>query len=183
MADGAFISVQPNSEYVLDNYRYSGQPDGTEQAVYRLAKGGVRAVTGLIGRTNTEAYKVNTAVATIGIRGSACNPMCPTYIDGGFAGELVSGTPEFIGLEYDIQETDVIIGVAAFSASGGLIRSLVTKPMVFVAVEPSIDPPAINPDQVDVTLGNNGVLHFDAGTGKLIGAIISPKIIRPDPIS
>ncbi|MBF8269474.1 MAG: hypothetical protein HW386_1183, partial [Gammaproteobacteria bacterium] len=29
MADGAFISIQPNSEYVLDNYNYSGQPDGT----------------------------------------------------------------------------------------------------------------------------------------------------------
>ncbi len=73
MVDGAFISVQPNSEYQIETYNYSGSPDGTEQASYRLVKGGVRAVTGLIGRQNPEAYKVNTAVATIGIRGTGHN--------------------------------------------------------------------------------------------------------------
>lgn len=85
--DGAYISVQPGSEYKIDEYRYSGKPDGNEKAVYSLLKGGVRAVTGLIGKENHEAYKVNTAVATIGIRGTGhntriCRGDCPKKKDG-----------------------------------------------------------------------------------------------------
>ena len=73
MVDGAFISVQPGSTYVIQEYVYSGAPDGTEQASYQLVKGGIRALTGLIGKSKPEAYKVNTAVATIGIRGTGHN--------------------------------------------------------------------------------------------------------------
>lgn len=72
-ADGAYISLQPNSEYHIEVYNYNGQPDGTEQASYRLLKGGVRAVTGMIGKRDPETYKVHTAVATIGIRGTGHN--------------------------------------------------------------------------------------------------------------
>ncbi len=85
--DGAYISLQPNSEYEIEEYKYAGQPDGSESAVYRLLKGGVRAVTGLIGKENPEAYKVKTAVATIGIRGTGhntriCQGDCPGKDDG-----------------------------------------------------------------------------------------------------
>ena len=71
--DGAYISVQPNSDYKIENYQYAGKQDGSELAIYRLIKGGVRAVTGLIGKKNRDAYKVHTAVATIGIRGTGHN--------------------------------------------------------------------------------------------------------------
>ena len=59
-ADGAYISVQPSSEYKIENYNYPGKADGTERAFYRLLKGGIRAVTGYIGKRNRDAYKVNT---------------------------------------------------------------------------------------------------------------------------
>src|SRR5690606_20908527 len=52
---------------------YSGRPDGTEQASYRLHKGGVRALTGMIGKRDPQTYKVHTSVATIGIRGTGHN--------------------------------------------------------------------------------------------------------------
>jgi hypothetical protein len=85
--DGAYVSIQPDSEYKIEQYRFSGKQDGTESAVLRLIKGGVRAVTGLIGKEHHDAYKVHTAAATIGIRGTGyntriCQGDCPGKEDG-----------------------------------------------------------------------------------------------------
>jgi len=87
MIDGAFISVQPASTYAIQEYVYNGKPDGSEKATYQLVKGGVRALTGLIGKSKPGAYKVNTAVATIGIRGTGHN----TRICQGDCGTLPNG--------------------------------------------------------------------------------------------
>jgi hypothetical protein len=57
-------------------------------------------------------------VASTGTAGSACNPSCTTFIDGGFAGPapaMMPAMPGNIGIEYEIQETDAIIGVAGFA--------------------------------------------------------------------
>lgn len=68
--DGAMISLQPQTEFRVDNYQYADKSDGQEKGFFSLLKGGMRAVTGLIGRSNRDAYKVTTSVATIGIRGT-----------------------------------------------------------------------------------------------------------------
>ena len=68
--DGAYVSLQPESEFRIDQYRYAGREDGSENAVLSLFKGGLRTITGLIGRTNKRNYQVTTTVATIGIRGT-----------------------------------------------------------------------------------------------------------------
>lgn len=69
-SDGAMVSLQPLSEYRLDDYRFAGRIDGQERGFFSLLKGGLRTLTGLIGRANRDHYRVNTAVATIGIRGT-----------------------------------------------------------------------------------------------------------------
>lgn len=68
--DGAMISLQPQTDFRLDNYHFSGQSDGQEKGLFSLLRGGLRTITGLIGRANRENYKVTTSVATIGIRGT-----------------------------------------------------------------------------------------------------------------
>jgi len=54
----------------LDEYNYQGQEDGTEKNTMSLIKGGFRTITGVVGKKNKKNYKVNTPVATIGIRGT-----------------------------------------------------------------------------------------------------------------
>ncbi|MGK0298134.1 MAG: hypothetical protein ACI9XC_001752 [Gammaproteobacteria bacterium] len=136
MLDGAFISVQPNSEYQIENYNYSGTPDGTEIANYRLVKGGVRAVTGLIGRQNPEAYKVNTAVATIGIRGTGhntriCAGDCGTRLDG-----LYHQTWEGITFVVnDVDSQDVPTGMGVFVADIDTDIEVLDQPSAILAVE------------------------------------------------
>ena len=69
-SDGALVSLQPRSEFRIDNYEFSGKEDGQEKGFFSLLKGGLRTITGFIGRTHRNNYKVSTAVATIGIRGT-----------------------------------------------------------------------------------------------------------------
>lgn len=68
--DGGYMSLQPNTEFVVESYNYDGKQDGSERGFFRLVEGGLRAITGIVGRTNRPAYRVTTPVATIGIRGS-----------------------------------------------------------------------------------------------------------------
>lgn len=68
--DGALISLQPSTEFKIDNYQFSGKGDGEEKGFFSLIKGGMRTITGLIGRSNRNNYQVSTSVATIGIRGT-----------------------------------------------------------------------------------------------------------------
>lgn len=68
--DGAQVSLQPQTQFRIDDYRFSGKADGSEKGFFSLLKGGLRTITGLVGRSNRENYKVTTTVATIGIRGT-----------------------------------------------------------------------------------------------------------------
>lgn len=68
--DGGYMSLQPNTEFKIENYSYDGKQDGSERGFFRLVEGGLRAITGVVGRNNRPAYRVATPVATIGIRGS-----------------------------------------------------------------------------------------------------------------
>ncbi len=68
--DGAYVSLQPQTEFRIDQYRFAGTQDGNEKGVFSLIKGGLRTITGLVGRSNRKNYQINTSVATIGIRGT-----------------------------------------------------------------------------------------------------------------
>ncbi|MBI3068888.1 MAG: hypothetical protein HYY79_08465 [Betaproteobacteria bacterium] len=62
--------LPPLTEFRVDDYRYEGRTDGTEKGFFSLLKGGLRTITGAIGRTNRPTYQVSTVTATIGIRGT-----------------------------------------------------------------------------------------------------------------
>ena len=68
--DGAQVSLAPQTQFRIDDYRFAGKADGSEKGFFSLVRGAMRTITGLVGRTNRDNYKVNTTVATIGIRGT-----------------------------------------------------------------------------------------------------------------
>lgn len=68
--DGGLISLQPTSEFKITDYRFQDGAKNGNSSVFNLIKGGVRAITGLIGRREKAAYMLQTDVATIGIRGT-----------------------------------------------------------------------------------------------------------------
>ncbi len=71
-SDGGLVSLQPNSQFNIANYADKNDPK-QDAFLVDLLRGGMRAVTGLIGKRNRENFKVTTTTATIGIRGSAFN--------------------------------------------------------------------------------------------------------------
>jgi FecR protein len=68
--DGAYVSLQPNTEFAIRDYNYEGKTDGSERGIFGLARGAMRTVTGLIGRVNRNRYQITTPTATVGIRGT-----------------------------------------------------------------------------------------------------------------
>jgi FecR protein len=76
--DNGRILLRPNTRFAIDDFEYqaptaagtaapSAPPDS---AVFRLIKGGFRALTGAVGKRDRADYRVRTPVATIGIRGT-----------------------------------------------------------------------------------------------------------------
>lgn len=71
MNDGAQMTLRPNSNLKIEDYQFNKDEPKSDNAVFRLLKGGFRTVTGLIGkRGDPDAYKVRAASATIGVRGT-----------------------------------------------------------------------------------------------------------------
>jgi hypothetical protein len=68
--DGAYMSLQPQTDFKVEEYKYSGKENPSDNIVMNLLRGGMRTITGAIGRANRANYKMRTEVATIGIRGT-----------------------------------------------------------------------------------------------------------------
>jgi hypothetical protein len=75
MADGGHMALRRDTRMRVDQFHYAGVEDGSERSVLSLLKGGLRAVTGAIGRINKPNYRIATPSATIGIRGTDFEPM------------------------------------------------------------------------------------------------------------
>lgn len=68
--DNALLALKANSELNIKAYVYSEVNEKDNQVLMELVTGGFRTLTGKIGKGNKEAYKVDTPVASIGIRGT-----------------------------------------------------------------------------------------------------------------
>ena len=110
MTDGAFISLQPNTEFGIKEYKFAGKADGSENAFYSLVKGAMRTVTGLIGRVNRNRYQVATPTATVGIRGTG--GLIQLLNDGA---TLVQGTSGIWFLANPAGTIDIPAGVAGLA--------------------------------------------------------------------
>jgi hypothetical protein len=70
-SDGGELTLRPDSQLRIEQYGYRLEAPQTDNAFFRLLKGGMRTVTGLIGkRGNQDAYRVGAVTATIGVRGT-----------------------------------------------------------------------------------------------------------------
>ncbi len=74
--DGTRVVLQQNTRFGVERYRYEPSRPATGSVVFRLFTGGLRALTGLIARSNSRQFQVNTAVATIGVRGTGFDMVC-----------------------------------------------------------------------------------------------------------
>lgn len=70
MKDGGLVAIRPNSELEIQVFDYDPAKPGAGKVRYNLRQGVARSVTGAIGEANKEAFRFNTPIAAIGVRGT-----------------------------------------------------------------------------------------------------------------
>lgn len=68
--DNSEITLRPNSQFKIENFSFDEAKPEKDSAFFSLIKGGLRSITGLLGKRNKERFGLNTPTATIGIRGT-----------------------------------------------------------------------------------------------------------------
>lgn len=68
--DETTFNLGPESSFRIDAYAYEPEAEEEPSFAASVIKGTFRFVTGLVARKKPDSFKVNTAVATIGIRGT-----------------------------------------------------------------------------------------------------------------
>ena len=68
--DGQLVSLSANSSFKIETYIYNRAEPARSNVLFNLVNGGMRAVTGLIGKAKPDAVSYRAGNATIGIRGT-----------------------------------------------------------------------------------------------------------------
>jgi len=67
--DNSRITLQSDSRFQVEQYRYSEKKGGS--SFFRLLRGGLRALSGLMAKRNQKSFKIGTPTAVVGVRGTA----------------------------------------------------------------------------------------------------------------
>ena len=133
-SDGGQVTLRPNSQVRVDAYQYNENLPTRDSFAMSLLKGGLRSLTGLIGkRGNQNAYRVSAATATIGIRGTTFTaiyePPGPPQSKGALPpGVYVSVTDGRVAMISGGAEQLLIAGQTGFSSSLTLPPRIVPPP-------------------------------------------------------
>lgn len=97
--DGQVIALNANTSFKINQYHFEQAKPEKSSMIFSLLKGAMRAVTGLIGKNNANAFTLNTPAATIGIRGTdfmaATGSLYLQVINGAVSATTAAGTTAF----------------------------------------------------------------------------------------
>ena len=138
--DGGEVVLRPESQLKIDAYAYQAGKPESDNVVLNMLKGGLRAVTGLLGKRNRDKVSVNTPTATIGIRGTHFGALFCR----GDCGRIptTTGQPPANGLHVDVAGGSIILS----NGAGQLVIN--TGQFGFVAGPNT--PPIIVPPQLGI---------------------------------
>lgn len=131
--DGAEVVLRPSSQLRVASYSYAENKPQSDNVFISLLKGGLRAVTGLIGKRNREAVSFSTPTATIGIRGTHFGALFCSNDCGGIPS--ASGRPPENGLHLDVADGAILVrnnaGQQQIAAGQfGFVRDVASLPLV-----------------------------------------------------
>jgi len=158
--DRSTMSLRENSELSIEDYRLGNSGGGLQKAFYRLLKGGLRTVTGLIGRTRHDEYRIDTVTSTIGIRGThfalmSCQAGSCLNADGSKAKDGIYG-----GVTDGIVAATTKAGEYRFGAGETFFAPSIQSP-----VEKLIGPPVFLSDRLEGQKSKNKKQAGSEGNG------------------
>jgi hypothetical protein len=111
--DGGEVVLRPGTQLKIESYAYNEAKPESDNVLMSMFKGGLRAVTGLIGKRNREKVSFATETATIGIRGTHFGALLCQNDCGGVP--TTAGVTPPNGLHVDVSTGAVVISNAAGS--------------------------------------------------------------------
>lgn len=132
-ADGGEVVMRPGSQLKVAAYSFNQTKPESDNILLDMLRGGLRSVTGLIGKRNRDAVKVTTVTATIGIRGTHFGALMCQNDCGGIP--TVTGRPPENGLHLDVTDGAIVVKNQAGeqvinSGQFGFVRSINTPPVI-----------------------------------------------------
>ncbi len=132
-ADGGEVVLRPGSQLKIEAYAFDRAKPEADNILLSMLKGGLRAVTGLVGKRNRDAVSFGAVTATIGIRGTHFGALICQNDCGGVP--TVSGKPPENGLHLDVADGAIVVRNTAgqqviTSGQFGFVQSANTPPVV-----------------------------------------------------
>lgn len=154
-SDGGVVDLAPDSAFRIDAYAFDGAEDGTERKLMTLLKGALRTISGAIGHLHQETYRLDTPVASIGIRGT------------GYTADLS------LGLRVEVGEGAVVVANQAGAVQiqrgqAGFVRDAFSAPVLtpkLNMVTPEDGPSRARGDRTTANNGSNGSKETSGAAG------------------
>ena len=157
--DGGEVVMRPGTQLKIENYSYNAARPETDNVVMSMFKGGLRAVTGLIGKRNREKVSFQTETATIGIRGTHFGALLCQNDCGGVP--TTGGTPPPNGLHVDVTN-----GAITMSNKAGSVQINAGQ---FGFVANANTPPVPVPPQQGIQVTMPSSISQNKGGGRGVG--------------
>lgn len=159
--DGGEVVLRPGTQLKVASYRFDKAKPESDNVFLNMLKGGLRAVTGLIGKRNHNAVSYGAVTATIGIRGTHFGALFCQNDCGGV--QTVSGQAPENGLHVDVASGAVVVSNSAGqqvlnAGQFGFVQSASSLPVI---VPPS--------QGVQVTMPSS--ISQNNSTGRGIGGV------------
>ena len=157
--DGGEVVLRPGTQLKIETYAYNAAKPESDSVVMNMFKGGLRAVTGLIGKRNKEKVSFQTETATIGIRGTHFGALLCQNDCGGIPTTSGSAPPN--GLHVDVTN-----GAITMSNAAGSVQ--INAGQFGFAANANTAPIPVPPQQgIQVTMPSS--IAQNKGSGKGIG--------------
>jgi hypothetical protein len=145
--DNSEITLMPGTTFKVEAFAFdAGKPDG-DSANFNLVKGGLRSITGLLGKRNKEKFQLKTPTATIGIRGTTFTADYVPTLAAQQAGPPALAPGLYVAVSDGMIYVSNNAGAHAFSAGQfGFVRSPTIAPVI-VPSNPNVQfspPPAFS---------------------------------------
>ncbi len=157
-SDGSEIVLRPSSQLQVARYQFDANQPQSDNMLFSMLRGGMRAVTGLIGRRNRDRVGITTPTATVGIRGTHFGLL---FCQGGSCAGIpdAGGRPLENGLHIDIANGSINVTNSAGSAvinagQFGFVANQTTLPRV---VPPEAGLRVTMPGAISTSVASRGV--------------------------
>ncbi|MBF0423867.1 MAG: FecR domain-containing protein [Magnetococcales bacterium] len=126
--DRMIISLYDNTRFAIDDYRFSAGEKTGWRAKLSLVAGALHALTGLIGKTDPQSYRMHTNLGTLGVRGTEYYSTLGETLD-------VTVVQGVVTLNNQGGSLDIQAGQSAVVNSVAIIPRLLQRPVALEKIQ------------------------------------------------